>query len=92
MIVAVSISFALIGIASYWYFSNWKRAIAIDRNVLKGEQHCDNCDDIYYMCPICGCQFKTQFEADVCRDYCIILGRDRPHEHRGIHEHENFEE
>ena len=88
----IALGFAVVWLIlgfGFWFFNiRNSTSSEIEKRLLRNPEHCNSCNQNYYMCPICGCQYNTQFDADHCRNWCKILGRDR-HTHTNIHIHED---
>lgn len=54
-------------------------------------EFCQECEEEYFTCPICNCQFSSQYAADVCRDWDQIFGKES-HQHTQQHDHEGKEQ
>lgn len=48
---------------------------------------CEECNEVYYICTECGCQFDMEEKARLCADWDIILGSGN-HSHMYPHDHE----
>ena len=52
-------------------------------------ERCKKCDQVYYTCSMCGCQFEDELDCRRCYEWdCIIK---QPHEHKHLHDHEEEE-
>lgn len=82
--------FIVVAAVGYVALKGW-RSLRLSREIEKhvinrfGE-HCKKCDQDYYVCSICGCQFDEELDALRCRDWDLILRRN--HKHTYLHDHE----
>lgn len=89
MLIAFGFAFVWLVLGfGFWFFNIRGTSSEIEKRLLLKPEYCLNCNANYYMCPICCCQYNTQFDADHCRDWCKILGRNR-HIHTNTHMHED---
>jgi hypothetical protein len=68
----------------------FQQANAVEKNILNTNngygEHCKKCDEDYFVCSLCGCQFKDEHESRIHYEWCLILKR--PHTHKYLHDHE----
>lgn len=85
------ITIIFIAAVGYFALKSWrslKLSFEIEKNIFyKLGGYCKKCSKEYFICSICGCQFKDESGARLCREWDLILKR--KHTHTYLHDHED---
>lgn len=72
---------------------SFQEANEVEKNLLNTNdgygEHCKKCDEDFFVCSICGCQFPTERESRVCYEWCLILKRQHTHQYPHTHEEDS---
>ena len=86
LVVVILVLFGVIYLINDRYHT-WQLSQQVSKNILnKGKQQCQVCDNVYYTCTICGCQFDNELDARRCWEWDLILRR--KHSHQYLHHHD----